>query len=143
MCTEPSACCLALPSPCPSVSVAERRGLSAHCERARPDRTCLNPGVFFSLCCFSHCCFVIEALKSLPSNEESRDHQARCIWFLDTLIRFRAQKVIKRKSKPIITFYCSCFQSVDSNFRSVLTRAENRCVCLMLNSVAVRSSRHC
>ncbi|XP_003470927.2 DNA-directed RNA polymerase I subunit RPA49 [Cavia porcellus] len=46
----------------------------------------------------SHCCFVIEALKSLPSNEESRDHQARCIWFLDTLIRFRAQKVIKRKS---------------------------------------------
>ncbi|XP_036116979.1 DNA-directed RNA polymerase I subunit RPA49 [Molossus molossus] len=45
-----------------------------------------------------HCCFVIEALKSLPSNEESRDHQARCIWFLDTLIKFRAQKVIKRKS---------------------------------------------
>ncbi|XP_004874640.1 DNA-directed RNA polymerase I subunit RPA49 isoform X2 [Heterocephalus glaber] len=46
----------------------------------------------------SHCLFVIEALKSLPSNEESRDHQARCIWFLDTLIKFRAQKVIKRKS---------------------------------------------
>ncbi|XP_062938313.1 DNA-directed RNA polymerase I subunit RPA49 [Cynocephalus volans] len=45
-----------------------------------------------------HCCFVIEALKSLPSNEESRDRQARCIWFLDTLIKFRAQKVIKRKS---------------------------------------------
>ncbi|KAF0883957.1 RPA49 polymerase, partial [Crocuta crocuta] len=46
----------------------------------------------------SHCSFVIEALKSLPSDEKSRDHQARCIWFLDTLIRFRAQKVIKRKS---------------------------------------------
>ncbi|KAK2502197.1 hypothetical protein MC885_009600 [Smutsia gigantea] len=46
----------------------------------------------------SHCSFVIEALKSLPSGEESRDHQARCIWFLDTLIKFRAQKVIKRKS---------------------------------------------
>uniref|UniRef100_A0A9L0RB20 RNA polymerase I subunit E n=1 Tax=Equus caballus TaxID=9796 RepID=A0A9L0RB20_HORSE len=46
----------------------------------------------------SHCSFVIEALKSLPSNEESRDRQARCIWFLDTLIKFRAQKVIKRKS---------------------------------------------
>ncbi|XP_077003785.1 DNA-directed RNA polymerase I subunit RPA49 isoform X3 [Tamandua tetradactyla] len=46
----------------------------------------------------SHCSFVIEALKSLPSNEESRDHQARCIWFLDTLIKFRAQKVIKRKN---------------------------------------------
>ncbi|KAI5158304.1 DNA-directed RNA polymerase I subunit RPA49 [Manis pentadactyla] len=46
----------------------------------------------------SHCSFVIEALKSLPSGKESRDHQARCIWFLDTLIKFRAQKVIKRKS---------------------------------------------
>ncbi|XP_029776560.1 DNA-directed RNA polymerase I subunit RPA49 [Suricata suricatta] len=46
----------------------------------------------------SHCSFVIEALKSLPSDEKSRDHQARCIWFLDRLIKFRAQKVIKRKS---------------------------------------------
>lgn len=46
----------------------------------------------------SHCSFVIEALKSLPSNEESRDRQARCIWYLDALIKFRAQKVIKRKS---------------------------------------------
>ncbi|XP_006894518.1 PREDICTED: DNA-directed RNA polymerase I subunit RPA49-like, partial [Elephantulus edwardii] len=46
----------------------------------------------------SHCSFVTKALKSLPSDVESRDHQARCIWFLDTLIRFRAQKVIKRKS---------------------------------------------
>ncbi|KAB1280598.1 DNA-directed RNA polymerase I subunit RPA49 [Camelus dromedarius] len=45
-----------------------------------------------------HCSFIIEALKSLPSNEERRDRQARCIWFLDTLIKFRAQKVIKRKS---------------------------------------------
>ncbi|XP_004677560.1 PREDICTED: DNA-directed RNA polymerase I subunit RPA49 [Condylura cristata] len=46
----------------------------------------------------SHCCFVIEALKSLPPDEERRDRQARCLWFLDTLIKFRAQKVIKRKS---------------------------------------------
>ncbi|XP_021562718.1 DNA-directed RNA polymerase I subunit RPA49 isoform X2 [Carlito syrichta] len=46
----------------------------------------------------SHCSFVIEALKSLPSNEESRDRQARCIWFLDTLIKFRAQRVVTRKS---------------------------------------------
>uniref|UniRef100_A0A8C8YQP8 RNA polymerase I subunit E n=1 Tax=Prolemur simus TaxID=1328070 RepID=A0A8C8YQP8_PROSS len=46
----------------------------------------------------SHCSFVIETLKSLPSNEESRDWQARCIWFLDTLIKFRSQRVIKRKS---------------------------------------------
>uniref|UniRef100_A0A8C2QDS2 Polymerase (RNA) I polypeptide E n=1 Tax=Cricetulus griseus TaxID=10029 RepID=A0A8C2QDS2_CRIGR len=45
-----------------------------------------------------HCSFVIEMLKSLPSNEESRDRQARSIWFLDALIRFRAQKVIKGKS---------------------------------------------
>lgn len=46
----------------------------------------------------SHCSFVIEMLKSLPVSEERRDRQARCIWFLDALIRFRAQKVIKGKS---------------------------------------------
>ncbi|KAL1776378.1 DNA-directed RNA polymerase I subunit RPA49 [Sigmodon hispidus] len=46
----------------------------------------------------SHCSFVIEMLKSLPSHEEARDRQARSIWFLDALIRFRAQKVIKGKS---------------------------------------------
>lgn len=46
----------------------------------------------------SHCAFVIEALKSLPADKELRDRQARCLWFLDTLIKFRAQKVIKRKS---------------------------------------------
>uniref|UniRef100_A0A2I2YEH7 RNA polymerase I subunit E n=1 Tax=Gorilla gorilla gorilla TaxID=9595 RepID=A0A2I2YEH7_GORGO len=45
-----------------------------------------------------HCTFVIEALKSLPSDVESRDRQARCIWFLDTLIKFRAHRVVKRKS---------------------------------------------
>lgn len=52
-----------------------------------------------SLPCFSHCSFVIEMLKSLPANEEQRNRQARSIWFLDALIRFRAQKVIKGKSK--------------------------------------------
>ncbi|XP_028911809.1 DNA-directed RNA polymerase I subunit RPA49 isoform X2 [Ornithorhynchus anatinus] len=46
----------------------------------------------------SHCSFVIEALKSLPSNEEIRDHKARCLWYLNTLVRFGFQKVIKRKS---------------------------------------------
>ncbi|XP_049629518.1 DNA-directed RNA polymerase I subunit RPA49 isoform X2 [Suncus etruscus] len=46
----------------------------------------------------SHCAFVIEALKSLSADKELRDRQARCLWFLDTLIKFRAQKVIKRKS---------------------------------------------
>uniref|UniRef100_A0A2K5R5F5 RNA polymerase I subunit E n=1 Tax=Cebus imitator TaxID=2715852 RepID=A0A2K5R5F5_CEBIM len=53
----------------------------------------------------SHCTFVIDALKSLPSNVESRDRQARCIWFLDTLIRFRAQRVVKRKSKSMINIF--------------------------------------
>uniref|UniRef100_A0A8C8TWJ4 Polymerase (RNA) I polypeptide E n=1 Tax=Peromyscus maniculatus bairdii TaxID=230844 RepID=A0A8C8TWJ4_PERMB len=46
----------------------------------------------------SHCSFVIEMLKSLPSDEGRRDRQARSIWFLDALVRFRAQKVIKGKS---------------------------------------------
>ncbi|XP_021077738.1 DNA-directed RNA polymerase I subunit RPA49 isoform X2 [Mus pahari] len=46
----------------------------------------------------SHCSFVIEMLKSLPADEEHRNRQARSIWFLDALIRFRAQKVIKGKS---------------------------------------------
>ncbi|XP_028626083.1 DNA-directed RNA polymerase I subunit RPA49 [Grammomys surdaster] len=46
----------------------------------------------------SHCSFVIEMLKSLPADEEQRNRQARSIWFLDALIRFRAQKVIKGKS---------------------------------------------
>ncbi|XP_051013497.1 DNA-directed RNA polymerase I subunit RPA49 [Acomys russatus] len=46
----------------------------------------------------SHGSFIIEMLKSLPSDEASRDRQARRIWFLDVLIRFRAQKVIRGKS---------------------------------------------
>lgn len=45
----------------------------------------------------SHCCFVLEELKFLPANEKSRDHKARCLWFLDTLIKFSYQKVIKKK----------------------------------------------
>ncbi|XP_061218585.1 DNA-directed RNA polymerase I subunit RPA49 [Neopsephotus bourkii] len=45
----------------------------------------------------SHCCFVLEELKFLPANEKSRDHKARCLWFLDTLIKFSYQKVIKTK----------------------------------------------
>ncbi|XP_056662685.1 DNA-directed RNA polymerase I subunit RPA49 isoform X2 [Monodelphis domestica] len=46
----------------------------------------------------SYCPFVIEALKSLPLNEESRDHKARCLWFLNILIKFRSQSVIKKKN---------------------------------------------
>ncbi|NXD73712.1 RPA49 polymerase, partial [Eolophus roseicapillus] len=45
----------------------------------------------------SHCCFVLEELKFLPANEKRRDHKARCLWFLDTLIKFSYQKVIKTK----------------------------------------------
>ncbi|NWW16202.1 RPA49 polymerase, partial [Falcunculus frontatus] len=45
----------------------------------------------------SHCSFVLEELKFLPTDERSRDHKARCLWFLDTLIRFGHLKVIKKK----------------------------------------------
>lgn len=66
---------------------------------------CLSVCLSLTCCssppCFSHCSFVIEMLKSLPSDEGRRDRQARSIWFLDALIRFRAQKVIKGKSKPL------------------------------------------
>ncbi|NXR92076.1 RPA49 polymerase, partial [Hypocryptadius cinnamomeus] len=45
----------------------------------------------------SLCSFVLEELKFLPTDERSRDHKARCLWFLDTLIKFSQQKVIKKK----------------------------------------------
>uniref|UniRef100_A0A8C0EV51 RNA polymerase I subunit E n=1 Tax=Bubo bubo TaxID=30461 RepID=A0A8C0EV51_BUBBB len=45
----------------------------------------------------SHCSFVLEELKFLPTDEKSRDHKARCLWFLDTLIKFSYLKVIKKK----------------------------------------------
>ncbi|KFQ62923.1 DNA-directed RNA polymerase I subunit RPA49, partial [Pelecanus crispus] len=45
----------------------------------------------------SHCSFVLEELKFLPPAEKSRDHKARCLWFLDTLIKFSYLKVIKKK----------------------------------------------
>ncbi|NXB99028.1 RPA49 polymerase, partial [Orthonyx spaldingii] len=46
----------------------------------------------------SHCSFVLEELKFLPTDERNRDHKARCLWFLDTLIRFSHLKVIKKKN---------------------------------------------
>ncbi|KAK2510914.1 Polr1e [Columba guinea] len=46
----------------------------------------------------SHCSFVLEELKFLPASEESRDRKARCLWFLDTLIKFSHLKVIKKKN---------------------------------------------
>ncbi|NWQ99101.1 RPA49 polymerase, partial [Paradoxornis webbianus] len=45
----------------------------------------------------SHCSFVLEELKFLPTDEKRRDHKARCLWFLDTLIKFSHLKVIKKK----------------------------------------------
>ncbi|NXH70000.1 RPA49 polymerase, partial [Hydrobates tethys] len=45
----------------------------------------------------SHCSFVLEELKFLPADEKSRDHKARCLWFLDILIKFSYLKVIKKK----------------------------------------------
>ncbi|VTJ52714.1 Hypothetical predicted protein [Marmota monax] len=64
----------------------------------------------------SHCSTVIEALKSLPSNEENRDHQARCIWFLDTLIKFRAQKhVFQKKSLTCLTYNNGSLRNFISN----------------------------
>ncbi|NWZ02521.1 RPA49 polymerase, partial [Loxia curvirostra] len=45
----------------------------------------------------SLCSFVLEELKFLPTDERSRDHKARCLWFLDTLIKFSQQKVVKKK----------------------------------------------
>lgn len=51
----------------------------------------------------SHCSFVLEELKFLPTDERSRDHKARCLWFLDTLIRFSHLKVIKKKSKRVFS----------------------------------------
>ncbi|NWV08309.1 RPA49 polymerase, partial [Ptilonorhynchus violaceus] len=45
----------------------------------------------------SHCSFVLEELKFLPADERSRDHKVRCLWFLDTLIKFSHLKVIKKK----------------------------------------------
>ncbi|NXM92450.1 RPA49 polymerase, partial [Oenanthe oenanthe] len=45
----------------------------------------------------SHCSFVLEELKFLPTDEKSRDHKTRCLWFLDTLIKFSRLKVIKKK----------------------------------------------
>ncbi|XP_075787356.1 DNA-directed RNA polymerase I subunit RPA49 isoform X1 [Pelodiscus sinensis] len=45
----------------------------------------------------SHCSFVLEALKFMPRKEDSADHKARCLWFLDALVKFSLQTVIKKK----------------------------------------------
>ncbi|NXR08320.1 RPA49 polymerase, partial [Semnornis frantzii] len=45
----------------------------------------------------SHCSFVLEQLKLLPAEGKSREHKARCLWFLDTLVKFSSLKVIRKK----------------------------------------------
>ncbi|XP_061490564.1 DNA-directed RNA polymerase I subunit RPA49 isoform X2 [Rhineura floridana] len=44
-----------------------------------------------------HCSFVLDELKSMPVGEKSRDHKARCLWFLDRLVKLSSQKVVKKK----------------------------------------------
>jgi hypothetical protein len=76
---------------------------------------CFPSRAAVSLPCFSHCSYVIEMLKSLPIDEVHRNRQARSIWFLDALIRFRAQKVIKGKSKARWHFLTQLFPAADSS----------------------------
>lgn len=45
----------------------------------------------------SYCSFVLDELKSMPLDEKSRDHKARCLWFLDNLIKMSLQRVVKKK----------------------------------------------
>ncbi|MBN3281031.1 RPA49 polymerase, partial [Polyodon spathula] len=41
--------------------------------------------------------FVVEELKCMPMNDELRDHKARCLWYLNQLIKLSFMKVIKHK----------------------------------------------
>ncbi|MGH0154753.1 UNVERIFIED_CONTAM: hypothetical protein FKN15_053387 [Acipenser sinensis] len=43
--------------------------------------------------------FVVEELKCMPMNDNLRDHKARCLWYLNQLIKLLFMKVIKHKSK--------------------------------------------
>ncbi|KAM3847026.1 DNA-directed RNA polymerase I subunit RPA49 isoform 3-T3 [Vipera latastei] len=45
----------------------------------------------------SYCSFVLNELKSMPLNEKSYDHKARCLWFLDCLVKLNSQKIVKKK----------------------------------------------
>uniref|UniRef100_H3A2G7 RNA polymerase I subunit E n=1 Tax=Latimeria chalumnae TaxID=7897 RepID=H3A2G7_LATCH len=46
----------------------------------------------------SYSLYVLEELKSMPREEKSRDHKARCLWYLQALIKLSFQKFIKRKN---------------------------------------------
>ncbi|XP_075458843.1 DNA-directed RNA polymerase I subunit RPA49 [Ascaphus truei] len=41
--------------------------------------------------------FVLQELHDMPKDEKDRDHKARCLWYLDALIKLSQQKVVKRK----------------------------------------------
>ncbi|XP_015262983.1 PREDICTED: DNA-directed RNA polymerase I subunit RPA49 isoform X2 [Gekko japonicus] len=45
----------------------------------------------------SYCSFVLDELKCLPVDEKKRDHKARCLWFLDSLVKLSSQRVVKKK----------------------------------------------
>uniref|UniRef100_A0A8D0DNJ3 RNA polymerase I subunit E n=1 Tax=Salvator merianae TaxID=96440 RepID=A0A8D0DNJ3_SALMN len=45
-----------------------------------------------------YCSFVLGELKSMPLDEKSRDHKARCLWFFDCLIKLNSQRVVKKKN---------------------------------------------
>ncbi|KAL8202881.1 UNVERIFIED_CONTAM: DNA-directed RNA polymerase I subunit RPA49 [Gekko kuhli] len=45
----------------------------------------------------SYCSFVLDELKCLPVDEKKRDHKARCLWFLDSLVKLNSQRVVKKK----------------------------------------------
>ncbi|XP_048360224.1 DNA-directed RNA polymerase I subunit RPA49 isoform X2 [Sphaerodactylus townsendi] len=45
----------------------------------------------------SYCPFVLEELKCLPVDEKKRDHKARCLWFLDMLVKLSLQRTVKKK----------------------------------------------
>ncbi|XP_058028400.1 DNA-directed RNA polymerase I subunit RPA49 isoform X2 [Ahaetulla prasina] len=45
----------------------------------------------------SYCSFVLDGLKSMPLDEKSYDHKARCLWFFDCLVKLNSQKVVKKK----------------------------------------------
>ncbi|XP_054842776.1 DNA-directed RNA polymerase I subunit RPA49 isoform X2 [Eublepharis macularius] len=45
----------------------------------------------------SHCSFVLDELKCLPVEEKKRDRKARCLWFLDSLVKLSFQRVVKQK----------------------------------------------
>uniref|UniRef100_A0ABM5FRH4 DNA-directed RNA polymerase I subunit RPA49 n=1 Tax=Pogona vitticeps TaxID=103695 RepID=A0ABM5FRH4_9SAUR len=44
-----------------------------------------------------YCSFVLDELKSMPMNEKSRDHKARCLWYLDCLVKLSSQRMVKKK----------------------------------------------